>query len=310
MKSELLVTAGQHTAVNMFPGLVHTARHVMGVSNTRSRWANRKEAAVEGGTSDWDEVVNLLRPLAGNGKRQKFGYLLEHPMNPTVLPITTTQVAGDQMEVTNRSVRKISREVGDEGLLTPQRLHAELLVTGSTRLESYLQGALRDATRSAAHKTHRYGQSDRAWLETLQSILGVLGHRSWIYREGKDRNFWVLETSAKFLSIQFDASQLVGLESGLDYVRGYFDADGGMPRDSRSRLYIQYCQNDRSSLETVKRILDDWGIECGRTHNPSIRVDPDYWRFFIRANSHSRFFELVSSWHPRKRAQIAARTKI
>ena len=57
VKPELLVTAGQHTAVNMFPGLVHTARHVMGVSNTRSRWANRKEAAVEGGTGDWDEVV-------------------------------------------------------------------------------------------------------------------------------------------------------------------------------------------------------------------------------------------------------------
>ena len=29
VKSELLVTAGQHTAVNTFPGLVHTARHVM-----------------------------------------------------------------------------------------------------------------------------------------------------------------------------------------------------------------------------------------------------------------------------------------
>ena len=57
MKLELLVTAGQHTAVNMFPGLVHTARHVMKADNTRSRWANRKEAAVEGGTSDWDEVV-------------------------------------------------------------------------------------------------------------------------------------------------------------------------------------------------------------------------------------------------------------
>ncbi len=34
MKSELLVTAGQHTAVNMFPGLVHTARHVMKAGNT------------------------------------------------------------------------------------------------------------------------------------------------------------------------------------------------------------------------------------------------------------------------------------
>ena len=57
MKPELLVTAGQHTAVNMFPGLVHTARHVMKAGNTRSRWANRKEAAVEGGIGDWDEVV-------------------------------------------------------------------------------------------------------------------------------------------------------------------------------------------------------------------------------------------------------------
>ena len=40
VKAELLVTAGQHTAVNMFPGLVHTARHVMKAGNTRSRWAN------------------------------------------------------------------------------------------------------------------------------------------------------------------------------------------------------------------------------------------------------------------------------
>ncbi len=30
MKPELLVMAGQHTAVNTFPGLVHTARHAMG----------------------------------------------------------------------------------------------------------------------------------------------------------------------------------------------------------------------------------------------------------------------------------------
>ena len=36
MKSELLVIADQHAAVNTFPGLVHTARHTMGVCNTRS----------------------------------------------------------------------------------------------------------------------------------------------------------------------------------------------------------------------------------------------------------------------------------
>ena len=36
MKSESLVIAGQNTAVNTFPGLVHTARHTMGVDCTRS----------------------------------------------------------------------------------------------------------------------------------------------------------------------------------------------------------------------------------------------------------------------------------
>ena len=40
MKSESLVIAGQHTAVNTFPGLVHTARHTTEVIHTRSRWPN------------------------------------------------------------------------------------------------------------------------------------------------------------------------------------------------------------------------------------------------------------------------------
>ena len=36
MKSELLVIADQHAAVNTFPGFVHTARQTMKVENTRS----------------------------------------------------------------------------------------------------------------------------------------------------------------------------------------------------------------------------------------------------------------------------------
>ena len=35
MKLESLVIADQHAAVNTFPGLVHTARHTMGVGFTR-----------------------------------------------------------------------------------------------------------------------------------------------------------------------------------------------------------------------------------------------------------------------------------
>ena len=40
MKSESLVIADQHAAVNTFPGLVHTARHTMGVVCSRSSCAN------------------------------------------------------------------------------------------------------------------------------------------------------------------------------------------------------------------------------------------------------------------------------
>ena len=57
VKSELLVIADQHAAVNTFPGLVHTARHTMGVGSARSQYPNRKEGAAEGEINDWGEVV-------------------------------------------------------------------------------------------------------------------------------------------------------------------------------------------------------------------------------------------------------------
>ena len=194
-------------------------------------------------------------------------------------------------------------------ILTPQRLHAELLAIDETSLEAYLQGALRDGTRSRSG-THRIGQSDRRWLEILAAILDVLGHRSWIYREGRDREYWVVETTAPFLSTQFDARPLAGSPQGLAYVRGYFDADGGMPRNPDARLYFQMSQKDRGSLEDVRGILESHGISCGRIHNPSVRVDPRYWRFFVRTRSHERFMSVVGSWHPRKRQQMNTRMKI
>ena len=46
MKSESLVIADQHAAVNTFPGLVHTARHTMGVNCSRSRDPNSQEVVV------------------------------------------------------------------------------------------------------------------------------------------------------------------------------------------------------------------------------------------------------------------------
>ena len=52
MKAESLVIADQHAAVNTFPGLVHTARHTMGVGFTRRWCAN---LARGGSQPRWDQ---------------------------------------------------------------------------------------------------------------------------------------------------------------------------------------------------------------------------------------------------------------
>ncbi len=57
MKSESLVIANQHVAVNTFSGLVHTARHVMEVGCTRSGLFNLRENGHHGVIHNWDEVV-------------------------------------------------------------------------------------------------------------------------------------------------------------------------------------------------------------------------------------------------------------
>ena len=51
MKLESLVIADQNAAVNTFPGLVHTARHTMGVGYARSRyliWGTPKAELITG----------------------------------------------------------------------------------------------------------------------------------------------------------------------------------------------------------------------------------------------------------------------
>jgi hypothetical protein len=71
----------------------------------------------------------------------------------------------------------------------------------------------------------------------LKALLDGLGRRSWTYREGRSRKFWVLETSAVVIAERptFSTS-----EERLAYARGYFDAEVGRhascPRGSTSSL--------------------------------------------------------------------------
>ena len=187
--------------------------------------------------------------------------------------------------------------------LTPQRLHAELLATSASGARAYLHGAAHDATVSQRHSTVRFGQSDIRWLQVLRVLLRKLGLRSWIYREGKTRQLWILETSVRALA----DGDLSSSKDRLAYARGYFDAEGGCPRDPLARFYIQFVQKNYADIDELRTILIHEGIQCGRIHNPSRRVDPDLWRFYVGSRAHHAFVMKVGSWHPRKRCLLEAR---
>jgi hypothetical protein len=205
-------------------------------------------------------------------------------------------------------VRTISREVAESPSqavpLTPQRLHAELLETSAFGARAYLHGAAHDATFSRLHRTVRFGQSDARWLEVLKIPIERLGGRSWSYREGKSRQFWVLETSVDVLA---ERSTVSSKEQRLAYARGYFDAEGGIPRDPSARFYVQFVQKNRGDIHELRAMLEAEGLRCGRLHNPSRLRDPDLWRFYVAARSHEAFARRISSWHPRKRSLLDAR---
>ena len=54
MKPESLVIAGQHTAVNVFLSLVHTARQATKAGGVRSRRSNLMELSAEDELCNWD----------------------------------------------------------------------------------------------------------------------------------------------------------------------------------------------------------------------------------------------------------------
>jgi hypothetical protein len=167
---------------------------------------------------------------------------------------------------------------------------------------AYLQGARRDGTFNRSHGTLRIAQADLRWLHILKVLLGRLGKRSWIYREGT-RSVSVIETVWRV-----GLPGAIGTEGeAAAFVRGYFDAEGGLPAAARARFYVQFVQKSHADLAHVRDLLERQGVRCGRIHNPSVRRDPDYWRFYVVAESHERFIRIVGSWHPRKRILLDER---
>jgi intein-encoded DNA endonuclease-like protein len=160
--------------------------------------------------------------------------------------------------------------------------------------KAYLLGVMHDSTERK--NTYRISSKEKTYVQFLANMIHKMGHNAWTYREGKTRDMYVVEFSKKVVNNAVIESK----QQKIDYIRGYFDAEGSTPHSKNVRFYIYFAQKDRRDLEQVKSYLTDLGIICGKTHNPSKTKDPDYWRFFISCKSYRLFIEKIGSMHPIK----------
>ncbi|MFO8022948.1 MAG: LAGLIDADG family homing endonuclease [Perlabentimonas sp.] len=204
----------------------------------------------------------------------------------------------------NDTVRTIRREVVVDPSETTRRAPFP-----KDEIQAYLQGALHDASLNKRNR-FRFSQKGDEWLNVLQSLISSLGYNSWIYKEGKDRDVYVLETLASFLDFAFDPCALSTSIAKSAYIRGFFDAEGGIPKNKTARFYVQLTQCDRNKIQALKQLLFDLDIKTGCIHNPSKRVNPYYWRIYVLSKDHKDFIRYVGSWHPRKQKIFQERMKI
>lgn len=160
--------------------------------------------------------------------------------------------------------------------------------------KAYLFGVLHDSTKTKY--TYRICQKESSFIQLISKGIKSLGYKSWVYREGKFRNLYVVEFSRKLLN----EVTLKSKTELIDYVRGYFDSEGGVPRSLKARYYIYFAQKNLEDLSKLRNYLLELDIECGVIHNPSRQADPNYFRFYVLRKSHEKFGELIGSFHPAK----------
>ena len=86
---------------------------------------------------------------------------------------------------------------------TTRRTPFKSKVLSENEVYAYLHGALHDASLNKK-KRIRFGQKYPEWLNTLKDLMLSVGVNSWIYKEGKNRDYYILETVCKSLNFSFD----------------------------------------------------------------------------------------------------------
>ena len=164
---------------------------------------------------------------------------------------------------------------------------------------AYLYGAIHDGyiyTGKSKGKVAVFTQKNKSWLENIKGIIEKNNGKAWIFPQ---RNIHILET--KFCHL-FEPRKLSSDKERIEYLSGFFDAEGGIPKKLQARFYVQFVQKNKKELQEVANILNEFGVECGKLHQYDKKSK--CWRFFVKTNSWLKFIELIKSKHPEKQARL------
>ncbi len=78
--------------------------------------------------------------------------------------------------------------------------------------KAYMLGLLHDATERKT--TYRIGQKNKQLIQSVAKFIKKFGCGAWIYKEGKDRDMYILEFSKSFLV----NTKIKSLKNKIDFV--------------------------------------------------------------------------------------------
>jgi DNA-binding transcriptional regulator WhiA len=164
---------------------------------------------------------------------------------------------------------------------------------------AYIHGAIHDGYVYSGKSKGRIAvitQKNRRWLENIKEIIEENDGRAWIFPQ---RDIHILETKFSHL---LEKRKISSSKEKLEYVSGFFDAEGGIPKKLDARFYVQFVQKNKRELQEVANILEEFGIKCGKLHQYDQKSK--CWRFFVRAESYLKFIKFVRSRHPEKQERL------
>jgi len=126
-------------------------------------------------------------------------------------------------------------------------------------LKSYLIGAMHDGT--VRKRTLRISQKEEEYVLLLKELILGAGGRAWTYREGKDRNLYIVEFSRAFL----EGHEFRSRRERVHYIRGYFDAEGAVASPSAPDPYVNLHRKTDSTWSAFAGYSDNQGSLAGKS---------------------------------------------